>query len=88
MHHSGTADLPLYSGSVPPWLAERMSRLGVAIAEAIIQEEGPTGFLARLADPFWFQSFRAVFPVSSSQPRGRAAVTRKRPRERSTPACE
>lgn len=60
MHHSGTADLPLYSGSVPLWLAERMSRLGVAIAEAIIQEEGPAGFLARPADPFWFQSFGAV----------------------------
>ena len=60
MHHSGTADLPLYSGSVPPWLAERMSRLGVAITEAIIQQEGPAGFLARLSDPFWFQSFGAV----------------------------
>ncbi len=60
MKHSGSADLPLYSGAVPPWLAERMSRLGVAITEAILQAEGPAGFLARLSDPFWFQSFGAV----------------------------
>jgi len=50
--NSGTADLFLYSGTVPPWLAERTGRLGVAIAELIIWEEGPAGFLARLSDPF------------------------------------
>nr|WP_302821104.1 DUF763 domain-containing protein [Parabacteroides goldsteinii] len=52
----GTADLPLHYGTVPPWLAERMSLLGGAIAEAIIIEYGRPALLQRLSDPFWFQS--------------------------------
>jgi len=28
---SGTADLPLHGGHVPPWLANRMTELGTAI---------------------------------------------------------
>lgn len=57
---AGSADLPLHSGRVPPWLGERMTRLGVVIAEAILLEYGRDEFLARLAHPFWFQSFGAV----------------------------
>jgi len=57
---SGSADLPLHSGRVPPWLASRMSRLGTVIAEAIVHHYGREEFLRRLAHPYWFQSFGAV----------------------------
>src|SRR3954469_15622452 len=57
---SGTADLPLHGGHVPPWLAERMTRLGVVIAQAIVHHYGRDELLRRLAHPFWFQSFGAV----------------------------
>lgn len=60
MRRSGTADLPLHYGYVPQWLAERMSRLGLAITEAIVTEYGSAEFLRRLSDPFWFQSMGAV----------------------------
>lgn len=60
MRRSGTADLPLHNGHVPMWLAERMSKLGFAISEAIIEEFGTAALLQRLGDPFWFQSFGAV----------------------------
>lgn len=60
MKRSGTADLPLHYGYVPKWLAERMSRLGLAITEAIIAEYGTAEVLRRLSDPFWFQSLGAV----------------------------
>ena len=57
---SGSADLPLHGGRVPPWLAMRMSALGAVIAEAIVHHYGRDEFLQRLAHPFWFQSFGAV----------------------------
>src|SRR3954447_2083634 len=57
---AGSADLPLHGGRVPAWLGERMTRLGTVMAEAIIHHEGRDAFLARLAHPFWFQSFGAV----------------------------
>jgi uncharacterized protein len=57
---TGSADLPLHGGRVPPWLATRMSSLGAIIAEAIVQHYGRDEFLQRLAHPFWFQSFGAV----------------------------
>ncbi len=60
MKRSGSADLPLHYGHVPMWLAERMSKLGFAITEAIIEEFGTVAVLQRLGDPFWFQSFGAV----------------------------
>jgi uncharacterized protein len=60
MKRSGTADLPLHNGHVPPWLASRMTELGTAIAEQIILNYGCSEFLTRLSDPFWFQSFGAV----------------------------
>ncbi|HXS57054.1 MAG TPA: DUF763 domain-containing protein [Hanamia sp.] len=60
MKRSGSADLPLHYGSVPQWLAERMSRLGLAITESVITEYGKEEVLRRLSDPFWFQSFGAV----------------------------
>jgi hypothetical protein len=57
---SGTADLPLHGGRVPPWLASRMATLGRIIVEAITREYGRTEVLRRLSSPFWFQSFGAV----------------------------
>ena len=57
---SGSADLPLHGGRVPRWLGDRMTRLGALITEAIVQQYGRDEFLARLAHPFWFQSFGAV----------------------------
>jgi len=56
----GHADLPLHYGTVPPWLAQRMSLLGGAIAEAIVIEYGRPALLQRLSDPFWFQSLGCV----------------------------
>jgi uncharacterized protein len=55
-----TADLPLHYGRVPPWLAERMMKLGGAITEAIILEYGKPEVLKRLSDPLWFQAFGCV----------------------------
>lgn len=57
---SGSADLPLHSGRVPRWLGERMTRLGAIITEAIVIHYGRDELLARMAHPFWFQSFGAV----------------------------
>lgn len=55
-----TADLPLHYGQVPPWLYQRMSKLGVAICEAIITDYGRPALLQRLSDPFWFQALGCV----------------------------
>jgi hypothetical protein len=57
---AGSADLPLHGGQVPKWLADRMSRLGAVISEAIVHHYGRDELLRRLAHPFWFQSFGAV----------------------------
>jgi hypothetical protein len=60
MKRSGVADLPLHGGRVPAWLAERMTRLGAAIAESVIYEYGTSELLSRLSDPFWFQALGSV----------------------------
>jgi hypothetical protein len=57
---AGSADLPLHGGRVPPWLAERMARLGAVISQAIAHHYGRDELLSRLSQPFWFQSFGAV----------------------------
>ena len=57
---AGSADLPLHGGQVPRWLADRMTRLGAVISEAIVHHYGRDELLRRLAHPFWFQSFGAV----------------------------
>lgn len=57
---TGSADLPLHGGRVPPWLAERMASLGAIITQAIVHHYGRDEFLERLSHPFWFQSFGAV----------------------------
>ena len=61
MHQrTGSANLPLHGGHVPPWLSSRMTALGRVIVEAIVHEYGRDELLRRLAHPFWFQSFGAV----------------------------
>jgi hypothetical protein len=57
---TGSADLPLHGGRVPPWLATRMSSLGAIITQTIVHHYGRDEFLRRLSHPFWFQSFGAV----------------------------
>jgi uncharacterized protein len=57
---TGSADLPLHGGRVPPWLAERMASLGAIITQAVVHHYGRDEFLLRLSHPFWFQSFGAV----------------------------
>ena len=60
MRQAGSADLPLHNGHVPKWLAERMSKLGGAITEAILIEFGKKAFIQRMSDPAWFQSLGCV----------------------------
>lgn len=57
MRRTGTADLPLHRGKVPPWLFQRMVRLARALMLALVEDFGPHEALRRLADPFWFQAF-------------------------------
>ncbi|MBS0269400.1 MAG: DUF763 domain-containing protein [Proteobacteria bacterium] len=57
---TGSADLPLHGGHVPAWLSARMAALGAVICQAIVEEYGRDELLARLAHPFWFQSFGSV----------------------------
>jgi hypothetical protein len=57
---AGSADLPLHGGHVPKWLADRMTRLGAVMTQAIVHHYGRDEFLRRLSHPFWFQSFGAV----------------------------
>ncbi|BDG06064.1 DUF763 domain-containing protein [Anaeromyxobacter oryzae] len=57
---TGTADLPLHGGRVPPWLFQRMARLGRVVGEAIVHVYGRAELLRRLSHPFWFQAFGAV----------------------------
>src|SRR5881275_232785 len=76
---SGSADLPLHGGRVPPWLGERMTRLGTVITQAIVHQYGREEFLRRLAHPFWFQSFGAELGINVCG--GRGKHSRKTPDE-------
>mgnify|MGYP001799511715 CR=1 FL=1 len=60
MKRSGTTDLALFGGRIPPWLYDRMKALCLPIVESVIQEYGTAALLSRLSDPYWFQSFGAV----------------------------
>ena len=57
---SGSADLPLHGGQVPKWLADRMTRLGAVMTQAVVHHYRRDELLRRLANPFWFQAFGAV----------------------------
>ncbi len=60
MKSSGSADLLLMGGQIPPWLFERMTALTLPVVESILEDYGQEGLIAKLSDPFWFQSFGAV----------------------------
>lgn len=60
MKRTGHADLPLHSGTVPKWLADRMRDLGTLIIESLVLNYGKDEVLLRLSDPLWFQSLGAV----------------------------
>ncbi len=55
-----TADLPLHRGRAPRWLFSRMTRLAGQLCELIVLEHGTGELLARISDPFWFQSLGCV----------------------------
>lgn len=56
----GLATFTLDTGKCPPWLFERMVRLGKSMTEVLIDEYGPDEFIKRIADPVWFQSLGTV----------------------------
>lgn len=60
IRNSGHADLPLHTGTVPKWLADRMMVMGSLIVESLVENYGPDEVLVRLSDPLWFQSFGSV----------------------------
>ncbi len=57
---TGVANLPLHGHHCPRWLFDRMTRLGAAIVEAIVEEFGPREVLCRMSDPYWFQALGCV----------------------------
>ncbi|MEM6288819.1 MAG: DUF763 domain-containing protein [Bacteroidota bacterium] len=73
---SGTADLALMGGGIPPWLFERMTRLGLHVTEAVVADYGTAGFLSRVSDPFWFQSFASVIGMDWNSSGATTAVLR------------
>ncbi len=52
--------LPLHTGKTPKWLFARMVKLAKPIVELIVDEFGEKGFLERISDPIFFQSFSNV----------------------------
>src|SRR3954451_22166328 len=71
---TGTADLPLHGGHVPKWLADRMTRLGAVISEAIVHHYGRDELLRRLAPPVLFQSVGAVMGMDAHSSGGTTRV--------------
>jgi hypothetical protein len=57
---TGSANLPLHSGSAPAWLFRRMRLLAGEIVGALVYEHGEREFLRRIADPYWFQALACV----------------------------
>src|SRR4249920_2420044 len=60
MHRTGIAELPLHGGKAPPWLFQRMVKLGREIIRLIIEDNGPEEILRRISDPYWFQALGCV----------------------------
>lgn len=56
----GVATFTLDYGKCPPWLFERMVKLGRALVEVMVKEYGPDEFIKRISDPVWFQSLGTV----------------------------
>ena len=60
MIQRGVASFGLDYGHCPPWLFERMVKLGREMVEVLVAEYGPDEFVRRIADPVWFQSLGTV----------------------------
>ncbi len=60
MIHRGIATFGLDYGKCPAWLFNRMKRLGQEMIRVIVEEYGADEFVARIADPVWFQSLGTV----------------------------
>lgn len=56
----GIATFTLDYGTCPPWLFERMVKLGREMVRVLIEEYGPDEFIKRIGDPVWFQSLGTV----------------------------
>jgi uncharacterized protein len=56
----GVATFTLDFGKCPPWLFERMVKLGREMVRVIVEEYGPDEAIKRLGDPVWFQSLGTV----------------------------
>jgi hypothetical protein len=56
----GVATFTLDYGKCPPWLFERMVKLGREMMQILIAEYGPDEFIKRISDPVWFQSLGTV----------------------------
>lgn len=56
----GVATFTLDWGKCPPWLFERMVKLGREMTQVLIAEYGPDEYVRRLSDPVWFQSLGTV----------------------------
>ncbi|HSX48524.1 MAG TPA: DUF763 domain-containing protein [Candidatus Nanoarchaeia archaeon] len=56
----GIATFTLDHGHCPPWLFERMVKLGREMTRVLIEEYGPDEYIARIGDPVWFQSLGTV----------------------------
>jgi len=57
---TGTANLPLHGGKAPYWLFTRMTKLSREIISLMVAEFGTAQVLARISDPYWFQSLGCV----------------------------
>lgn len=56
----GIATFTLDYGRCPPWLFQRMAKLGQKMTEVLVDQYGPDEFIKRIADPVWFQSLGTV----------------------------
>lgn len=56
----GIATFTLDYGKCPPWLFQRMVKLGREMTKVLVAEYGPDEFVKRIADPVWFQSLGTV----------------------------
>lgn len=56
----GIATMTLDNGRCPPWLFERMVKLGREMVAILIDELGPDEFIRRVSDPVWFQALGTV----------------------------
>lgn len=56
----GIATFTLDWGKCPPWLFERMVRLGREMTQVLVSEYGPDEFIKRIANPVWFQALGTV----------------------------